>query len=168
MIAELLICGAALGGNANCTQYFDSSGNLDRVTCDDKEDMYRLLRDDRLARRVDATTKYVDPGWGECGYSETISATRLGGPENGRYWEEWNGTSWSKRGDHAYFKINQTRHCTERAWPVGVVRGEEPKVPCDCRPVAHLWHLGPRTPDRIQLVCPAGHLTTRKVKGEQK
>ena len=89
-----------------------------------------------------------DPGWGECGYKVVFSRTSPG-----------------------YRKTD----CTERAWPVGVVElntrttvGELPVKPNGAIDW-ELWStMKPKIAKFIQLACPAGHLTTRKVTAEQR
>ena len=202
MIAELLICGAALGAVPSVSGYMDpvpadprwtESDTRKMMACSAKPDdvpiCYGMIMSEVRKRPMPPPMRRVnqdpppcstlcDPGWGECGRASAgrteYEQCRLlaGCPQ------KHSATQYGCTKDYHPIWI-EGRRCTERAWPVGVVKQE----PCPSRRGYHIWQPWSkkdgdggwcfgcgvdRTGSRIELACPAGHLTYCKVKGEDK
>ena len=161
MIAELLICGAALGAGQSASGYMDPVPADPRWTeadtrmmlacCAKPDDVaicYGLVMLE-VRKRPMPIPPVVDRG-------DTVNTDYYN-----RIWPGRCGMAVSPSG---------TVVCSNPVVPVGVVDKETDGdvVKCDCPDKRHLWHGSKVKTKRIQLACPAGHLTTRAVKGEQK
>ena len=173
MIAELLICGAALGA----TPYKDMTthGTFDPGwgECGYVESYKVKLHDGSTTRfEVRCTERAWPvgtgqfPAWGSTSYEEPGAAFLVATRPTGKTVVLHEVRMVGDGGEflsyiQPHYESDHNRHWTEKV-QYGKYRRTGKKV------TANVVQMQNGTEERIKLACHAGHLTTRKVKGEAK